>query len=245
MNNHALPLHTVRRQKLSDEIVRQLENLIVNNELNVGDALPPERDLAAQLGVSRNILREAISTMVQKGLLEVRQGSGTFVASPSVELLRDSLSFFVRFTDSGLFELLEARFALEVQIAELAARRSTEEDVALIVACLDELEHVLHDPDRYIEADIRFHAALARAAKNEILLLLLDSIRGALRENVRVLVTRHPHAVEDAMYYHRRITQAIQQGSGADARENMRMHLESVRLELHELESMDQNYPEK
>ena len=236
MNNRALPLHTVRRQKLSDEVVRQLENLILNNELSVGDALPPERELAAQLGVSRNILREAISTMVQKGLLEVRQGSGTFVASPSVELLRDSLSFFVRFNDSGLFDLLEARFALEVQIVELAARRSTPQDVAMIVDCYDELTRSVDDPDRYIEADIRFHAALARAAKNEILLLLLDSIRGALRENVRILVTHHPHAVEEAMFYHQRITQAIQQGSAADARENMRLHLESVRSGLHELE---------
>jgi GntR family transcriptional repressor for pyruvate dehydrogenase complex len=241
MNNRALHLQTIRRQKLSDEIVRQLENLIVNNELSVGDALPPERELAAQLGVSRNILREAISTMVQKGLLEVRQGSGTFVASPSIELLRDSLSFFVRFTDSGLFDLLEARFALEVQIAELAARRSTSEDVARVVGCLGELEHSLDDPDRYIEADIRFHAALARTAKNEILLLLLDSIRGAMRENVRVLVTRHPHAVENAMGYHRRIAQAIQRGSAPDARENMRLHLESVRLELHELEALQKN----
>jgi GntR family transcriptional repressor for pyruvate dehydrogenase complex len=238
MKDRALPLQAIRRQKLSDEIVRQLENLIVNNELSVGDALPPERELAAQLGVSRNILREAISTMVQKGLLEVRQGSGTFVASPSIDLLRDSLSFFVRFTDSGLYDLLEARFALEVQIAELAARRRTQEDVDLIVACLDDLERSVGNPDRYIEADIRFHATLARAAKKEILLLLLDSIRGALRENVRVLVTRHPQAVENAMHYHRRITQAIRQGSAADARENMRLHLESVRLELHELEAL-------
>lgn len=239
MNNRALPLQAIRRQKLSDEIVRQLENLIVNNELSVGDALPPERDLAVQLGVSRNILREAISTMVQKGLLEVRQGSGTFVASPSVELLRDSLSFFVRFTDSGLFDLLEARFALEVQIAELAALRSTPEDVALITTRLDELENSLDDPDRYIEADIRFHATLARAAKNEILLLLLDSIRGAMRENIRFLLSHHPDAVEDAMFYHRRITQAIQHGSAAEARENMRLHLESVRLELQGLETME------
>jgi GntR family transcriptional repressor for pyruvate dehydrogenase complex len=241
LSNPAFSLQTVHRQKLSDEIVRQLENMIVNNELSVGDALPPERDLAAQLGVSRNILRESISIMVQKGLLEVRQGSGTFVASPSIELIRDSLSLFVRFSDSGLYDLLEARFALEVQIAELAARRSTPQDVDLIVACFDELRQAVDDPDRYIEADIRFHAALARAAKNEILKILLDSIRGAMRENVRVLVTSHPQAVEEAMYYHQRITQAIQQGSATEARENMRMHLESVRLELHELE----NIPEK
>jgi GntR family transcriptional regulator, transcriptional repressor for pyruvate dehydrogenase complex len=238
VNNKPIHLQAVHREKLSNGIVHQLENLILNNALRVGDALLPERELATQLGVSRNILREAISTMVQKGLLEVRQGSGTFVASPSVEFLRDSLAFFVRFNKSGFFDLLEARFALEVQIAELAALRRTPEDVAHILASLEELNLVLEDPDRYIEADIQFHAALAIAAKNEILVLLLDSIRGAMRENIRVLIERNPPAVEDAMYYHHRIAQAIQEQSPADARENMRMHLESVRQELYELEAV-------
>jgi GntR family transcriptional repressor for pyruvate dehydrogenase complex len=234
-----LTIQTIHRQNLRDEIVRQLENLVLNNELSVGDALPPERELASQLGVSRNILREAISTMVQKGLLEVRQGSGTFVASPTVELLRDSLSFFVRFNESGFSDLLEARLGLEVQIAELAARRNTQADNELLEACLKELELVTDNSERYIEADILFHKALAQAAKNEILQLFLDSIRDAMRENIRLLLERHPKAVEEAMHYHRQIARAVQEHMPEEARNAMRAHLESVRQELHELEALE------
>jgi GntR family transcriptional repressor for pyruvate dehydrogenase complex len=236
METKYLPIQTVRRHRLSDEITQQLENLILNNELNIGDALPPERELAAQLGVSRNILREAINTMMQKGLLEVRQGLGTFIVSPTVDVLRDSLSFFVRFNVSGLFDLLEARLALEVQIAELAASRSTDEDHQQINLRLQEMEAVVGDPDQYIEADIRFHAALAKAAKNEILYLLLESIRGAMRENIRAVIERHTNAVQRAMPYHRQIAQAIQQGSPVAARDSMRAHLESLR---HDLQNYD------
>lgn len=234
-----LSLQTIHPQKLRDEISRQLENLILNNELSVGDALPPERGLALQLGVSRNILREAISSMVQKGLLEVRQGSGTFVASPTGELLRDSLSSFVRFNKTGFFDLLEARLGLEVQIAELAARRSTPEDHERVEKTLNELEAAVSDPQRYVEADILFHKALAVAAKNEILLLMLDSIRGATRENIRLLIERTPKAVEEAMRNHQEIARAVQAHQPEEARNAMRLHLESVRLELQELAALE------
>ncbi len=231
-----LSLQAVRPRRLSDDIVRQVERLILNEELRVGDALPPERELAAQLHVSRNILREAISMLVQKGLLEVRPGSGTFVARPSADFLRDSLDFFVRFHDTGLHDLIEARYALEVQIADLAARRATTEDLAFIDDSLRELEATVGDPERYIEADVCFHSAVARAARNEILQLLLDSIRGALRQNIRVLLQHHPTAVEDAMRSHRLIARAVREHSSERARIAMREHLESVQRQLEELD---------
>lgn len=231
-----LSLQAVRPRRLSDDIVRQVERLILNEELSVGDALPPERELAAQLHVSRNILREAISMLVQKGLLEVRPGSGTFVARPSADFLRDSLDFFVRFHDTGLHDLIEARYALEVQIADLAARRATTEDLAFIDDSLRELEATVGDPERYIEADVCFHSAVARAARNEILQLLLDSIRGALRQNIRVLLQHHPTAVEDAMRSHRLIARAVREHSSERARIAMREHLESVQRQLEELD---------
>lgn len=234
-----LSLHAVRPRRLSDDIVRQVENLILAEELGVGDVLPPERELAVQLEVSRNILREAISMLVQKGLLEVRPGSGTFVARPSAEFLRDSLVFFVRFHDSGLYDLIEARYALEVQIADLAAQRATEEDLQFIDDCLHKLEATVGDPERYIEADICFHSALAKAARNEILQLLLDSIRGALRENIRILLQHHPTAVEEAMRSHRRIARTVREHSAEKARAAMREHLESVKRHLEELEARD------
>jgi GntR family transcriptional repressor for pyruvate dehydrogenase complex len=239
-NTKELFLDTIPRQRLSDQIVRRLENLILNKELKLGDALPPERELAARLGVSRNILREAISTMIQKGLLEVRQGAGTFVACPSAELLSDSLTIFVRLNDSGFYDLLEARLALEVEIAELAARRCTDEDIRLISERFTELEAAADDPERYVETDVLFHTALAEAARNEVLQLLLDSIRGATRENIRVLVEQHKQAVTDAMRYHRRILKAIQQRSPEHARNAMREHLESVRRGIQELEAREE-----
>jgi GntR family transcriptional repressor for pyruvate dehydrogenase complex len=230
-------VQAVRHTRLTEEIVDQIERLILSNELRVGDALPPERDLAAQLEVSRNILREAISTLVQKGLLEVRAGSGTYVARPGADFLRDSLGFILRLNSSALYDLIEARYALEVQIADLAARRATEDDRALISNCLQEMEASSGEPESYVEADVRFHAALAAAARNKILQLLLDSIRGALRENIRVLLQHQPSSVQEAMVFHRRIAQGVQDRSPEAASQAMREHLESVRQGLQRLEA--------
>ena len=230
-----IKLHAVRHRRLNEEIVGQIEQLILNSELRVGDALPPERELASQLQVSRNILREAISMLVQKGLVVVRPGSGTYVARPSADFLRESLDFFVRFNASALYDLVEARRALEVQIADLAAQRATADDCQHIEACLRDLEAAVDDSECYVEADLCFHAALANATGNQILQLLLDSFRGALRKNIRVLL-EHPTAVEDAMRYHRRIARAVLQHSPEEARAAMGEHLEIVRQGLQELE---------
>ncbi|OGN75427.1 MAG: hypothetical protein A2X25_15310 [Chloroflexi bacterium GWB2_49_20] len=234
-----LTLQTVHRQRLSYEVVRQLEDLILSNDLSIGDVLPPERELAERLGVSRNILREAISSMVQKRLLEVRQGSGTYVACPTAELLGDSLTFFVKLNATGFYELLETRIALEVQIAELAAIRCNQEDIQIIESRLSELEVIVGDADQYVEADIRFHTSLAEAAKNTVLRLLLNTIRGATRENIRLLSKRHPTAIEEAMRHHRLIIKAIKQHHPEEAREAMRKHLDSVREDLQELETVN------
>lgn len=232
-----IKLEAIPHRHLAEQIVDRIERLILNEELHIGDALPPERELAAQLRVSRNILREAIRMLVQKGLVEVRQGSGTYIVRPNFDFLRDSLDFFIRFNKSAIFDLIEARRSIEVEIADLAARRATTEDRLLIAHCLDELEKCVGSIEPYVGADVRFHAALAKAAKNEIMKLLLDSIRGSLRENIRILVKHHPTAVSEAMVYHRRIALAVQQQNAAEARAAMGEHLESVRRDLLELDA--------
>jgi GntR family transcriptional repressor for pyruvate dehydrogenase complex len=229
-------LEAIPHRRLTEEIVDRIERLILNEELKVGDALPSERELAAQLQVSRNILREALGVLVQKGLLEVRAGSGTFVARPTTEFLRDTLDHFIRFNKSALFDLIEARRVIEVEIAEMAAERATHDDQVLIAAALERLESSVGSLEPYTEADVHFHSVLAHAAKSEILELLLDSIRGALRENIRVLVQHHPTAVEEAMGYHRRIAQAVCEHDPVEARTAMSEHLESVRRDLQDLD---------
>jgi DNA-binding FadR family transcriptional regulator len=230
-------LEAIPHRRLSEEIVDRIERLILNEELRVGDALPSERELAAQLHVSRNILREALGTLVQKGLLEVRPGSGTYIARPNTEFLRDTLDHFIRFNKTALFDLVEARRAIEVEIAEMAAQRATAEDLVLLDAALAQLEASVGKIVPYTEADIHFHSTLALIAKNGILELLLDSIRGTLRENIRVLVQHHPTAVEEAMNYHRRIARAVREHNSTEARAAMREHLDSVRRDLQDLDS--------
>ena len=230
-------LEAIPHRRLAEEIVDRVERLILNEEFQVGDALPPERDMAQQLGVSRNILREAIGVLEQKGLLQVRPGSGTYVARPTAEFLRDSLDSFFRFNKSALFDLIEARRSIEVEIAELAAERGSEEACQHIGECLANLERTVGTVEPYVDADVRFHEALAKAANNEILKLLLDSVRGALRENIRILVQLHPAAVSGAMVFHRRIAEAVQSHNPPAARAAMREHLESVRQELQQLEA--------
>ncbi|UCD27385.1 MAG: FadR family transcriptional regulator [Planctomycetota bacterium] len=235
----------VSHRRLAEEIADQIERMILNHELQIGDALPPERELAAQLQVSRNILREAITMLAQKGLLEVRPGSGTFVARPSAEFLEDSISFLIRFSKTALYDLLEARLLIEVEIAGLAAELGTEQDIALIAERLTQLEAESDDLDAYVEADIRFHTALARAAKNEIYRLLLSSIRGALRQNIRFFVKHNPAVLEEAHLYHQRILQAIQKRHPEEARAAMRQHLEVAHRGLQELEGQEEHFQSK
>ena len=152
--------------------------------------------------------------------------------APRLNSSRISIELYLRFNGPALLDLVEARRTIETEIAELAATRATEEDCQRIVECLAAMEAVVNIPDFYVNADVRFHAELARAAKNPVLELLLESIRGAMRENIRVVVLSHPTAVEEAMGFHRRIAQAIMSHSPESARIAMCEHLESVGRQL-------------
>jgi GntR family transcriptional repressor for pyruvate dehydrogenase complex len=244
VNAETSRFQAVPRRRLADEVADQIERLIVTHELNMGDALPPQRELASEMGVSRNILREAISKLVQKGLLEVHSGSGTYVAQPSVEFLRDTLSFFLHFNNSAFSDLIEARRCLEVEIAREAAKRATAESCQNVLACLELMEGALGDLELYVEADVRFHEALAKAAGNKILELLLSSIRGALRENIRLLLKHHPNAQSEAMQWHRRIAQAVQRHEPEAASLAMLEHINSVARGLREVQAQNTVSPE-
>jgi GntR family transcriptional repressor for pyruvate dehydrogenase complex len=225
----------VSSRRLTEEIADQVERLILSHDLLVGDALPPERTLADQMGVSRNILREAISMLTQKGLLEVRPGTGTFVISPGSEFLSDTLVNFINFSDTGLKDVVEARRSLEVEIAGLAAERATAEDIRKIKELISAMDEAGSDVDIYVESDVGFHEALASAADNEILKLLMQSFRRVLRENILVLVKNHPTARTESMQFHKQIARAVAKKNREEAQRAMRGHLESITSHLAEL----------
>lgn len=219
----------VRTSRLYEQIVQQIEESIVKGELKLGDQLPAERDLAHRFGVSRTAVREAVKALREKGLVEAYSGRGTFITDGTTQAVRQSLDLMVKIGQSeGLAHLAEVRAILEPEIAALAAMRIQESEVATMREAVAIMDKAGQDPDAYIEADLDFHLALAEGAANPLILSLLDSIVGLLREQ-RMRIFRVPGGPERGQVYHKRILEAVERHDAEKARAAMRAHLEQVR----------------
>lgn len=219
----------IQTSRLYEQIVQQIEDSIVNGALKPGDQLPAERELAVQFGVSRTAVREAVKTLREKGLVEAYSGRGTFITNGTSNAIRQSLDRMVKIGQpEGVIHLAEVRAILEPEIAALAATRIEEQQVATMREAVAVMDLAKHDPDAYIEADLDFHLSLAEAAANPLILSLIDSIVGVLREQ-RLRIFNVPGGPERGQVHHKRILAAIEQRNPEKARQAMRVHLEQVR----------------
>ena len=219
----------VRTSRLYEQIVQQIEESILKGALKPGDQLPAERELAQNFGVSRTAVREAVKALREKGLVEAYSGRGTFITNGTSQAIRQSLDFMSRIGQlEGLAHLAELRQILEPEIAALAAVRIEEQLLASMREAVATMDRNLHDPDAYIEADLDFHLALAEAAANPLVLSLLDSIVGLLREQ-RLRIFRIDGGPERGQFHHKRILASIEARDPEEARSAMRAHLGQVR----------------
>jgi GntR family transcriptional repressor for pyruvate dehydrogenase complex len=219
----------VRTSRLYEQIVQQIEESILKGTLKPGDQLPAERDLAQRFGVSRTAVREAVKAMREKGLVEAYSGRGTFITDGTSRVIRQSFDLMVKIGQpEGSTHLAEVRAILEPEIAALAATRSQESDLATMREAVAVMERAGQDADAYIEADLDFHLALAEAAANPLILALIDSIVGLLREQ-RLRIFEVPGGPERGQVHHKRILEAMEKRDADKAREAMRAHLEQVR----------------
>jgi len=223
--------HEVTRGRLYEEIVSQIQDLIIQEQLQPGDKLPPERQLIKQFGVSRTVVREAIRALEEKGLVEVKHGRGVYVAQLSSDSVSESLALLFRVRKSSLMALLEVREILEVEIAGLAAQRATEEDKEEMEQALRHEAELLDSLGEYVEADLRFHELLTKAAHNEVLPILLNPLAELLRESRRV-TSEPPGSTKLSLQGHREIFKAVKNGDKEQAREAMRQHFHMVRKTL-------------
>ena len=218
----------VKTSRLFEQIVKQVEDSILKGQLKPGDQLPAERDLAQRFGVSRTAVREAVKTLREKGMVEAYSGRGTFVTDGTSHAIRQSLDLMIRINQQeGLANLAELRLVLEPEIAGLAATRIEEQLLSTMREAVVVMDRNLQDPDAYVEADLDFHLALAEAAGNPLILSLLDSIVGLLREQ-RSRIFEVEGGPERGQFHHKRILAAIEQRDAEAAREAMRAHLQQV-----------------
>jgi GntR family transcriptional repressor for pyruvate dehydrogenase complex len=219
----------VKTSRLYEQIVQQVEESILQGHLKPGDQLPAERDLAQSFGVSRTAVREAVKTLREKGLVEAYSGRGTFVTNGTSHAIRQSLDLMIRVSQQeGSVHLAELRQVLEPEIAALAALRIEEQLLTTMREAVTAMDRSLHDPEAYIEADLDFHLALAEAVGNPLILSLLDSIVGLLREQ-RSRIFTVDGGPERGQFHHKQILQAIERRDSDAARDAMRAHLEQVR----------------
>lgn len=221
----------VRTSRLYEQIVQQIEESILKGNLKPGDQLPAERDLAQRFGVSRTAVREAVKALREKGLVEAYSGRGTFITDGTSNAVRQSLDLMVKIGQpEGLTHLAEARAILEPEIAAMAAARCQEAELATMREAVAVMDGAGRDPDAYIEADLDFHLALAEAAANPIILSLIDSIVGLLREQ-RLRIFRVHGGPERGQIHHKKILEAVERHDPETAREAMKAHLEQVKTD--------------
>ena len=219
----------VRTSRLYEQIVQQIEDSIVKGELKPGDQLPAERELAQRFGVSRTAVREAVKALREKGLVEAYSGRGTFITDGTTQAVRQSLDLLVKIGQAdGSHHLAEMRAIIEPEIAALAASRIQDTELATMREAVGVMDRSSQDPEAYIEADLDFHLALAEGAANPLILSLLDSIVGLLREQ-RLRIFAVPGGPGRGQLHHKRILEAVEQHNPEKARDAMRAHLEQVR----------------
>jgi GntR family transcriptional repressor for pyruvate dehydrogenase complex len=214
---------------LYEQIVQQIEDSVLKGKLKPGDQLPAERELAQQLGVSRTAVREAVKTLREKGLVEAYSGRGTFITDGTSQAARQSFDLMIKLGQpEGSPHLAELRLILEPGIAALAAVRATEENISMMREAVEVMERSQKDPAAYIEADLDFHLALAEAVANPLILSLIDSIVGLLREQ-RIRIFNIEGGPQRGQVHHKRILAAMERRDSEMARSAMRAHLEQVR----------------
>jgi GntR family transcriptional repressor for pyruvate dehydrogenase complex len=214
---------------LYEQIVQQIEESVLKGTLKPGDQLPAERELAQRLGVSRTAVREAVKTLREKGLVEAYSGRGTFITDGTSQAARQSFDLMVKVgQQEGSPHLAELRLILEPGIAALAAARIQEPEIVALREAVAVMDGAQRDPEAYIEADLDFHLALAEAVENPLILSLIDSIVGLLREQ-RIRIFNVEGGPQRGQIHHKRILEAVERHDPELARNAMRSHLEQVR----------------
>lgn len=196
----------VERKGLPEVVAATIEDAILDGTFVAGSQLPSEQQLAAQFGVSRNVVREAFKFLKERGLINVLNGSGAYVCQPSAETTSNALGRYIRLigASESVAALYEARRILEGQNIRLAAERSTDEDLALLADCLKRMKEHGGDIEKWAQADLEFHLAIASATHNPFLRVLLeplvDQIRGVIAKPYDV-----PGAVERGLEAHTKL----------------------------------------
>lgn len=201
--------------------------MIKSGILKPGDQLPPERELAARMGVGRPAVREALRALQMLRMVEIRHGDGTYVSSLDPGSLAEPYEVLLSIGTMSLDHLFEARRVFEVGIAVLAARRIDQEGIDRLRRCVAEARSVKDDPARFLELDMELHSIIVEATGNPVLKIIMSSLTGLLKAS-RELTVIVPGVREQVVADHEQIVEAIAARDAERSGRSVGEHLDHV-----------------
>jgi GntR family transcriptional repressor for pyruvate dehydrogenase complex len=225
-----LSFQPIKTKKIYEEIVEQLKGMISRGDLQPGNKLPAERDMAESLGVSRASVREALTALETMGILDIRPGEGTFVKRTSDSKTFEPLTLLLGFERNPEAQMMEVRRILETESAALAAVRSTTEDLQKIEASLLVMK-TAKSVQEAVEADLRFHYSIAEATKNTVLLRIMNTVSDLMHHTFRQAredLYANPNLGPRIISEHDAINKAIQERKPDEAWAKMLEHINNI-----------------
>ncbi|KEA63245.1 DMSP demthylase transcriptional regulator [Marinobacterium lacunae] len=232
-----MEFNPVSQQNLPRQIADQIRNAIADGTLNADDRLPTEEELAKRFRVSRPTIREALKRLAAQNLVRSRRGptGGTFINRPDIAELGEGLSSSTRLlaglNSLSLEEIIQCRLELEQLCATLAADNRSEEDLARMEAALSAQRKLVDQPEQFCTADVGFHRALADAAGNKLLSLLMHSVIEGLQPVSNMVAFRYPER-DLIIEQHQALCEAIAQRDSKAAREQIARQVETLSSQL-------------
>ena len=222
-----LDLTPIDIPKAADVLAEVLREQILDGQLGVGASLPSERELAAQSGLSRATVREALLILEVEGLVMTRTGrnGGTEVMRPRTETVQRSIQTFIRGQGIRFESVLQAREAIEPQSARLAAFHHTDEDWAGLVTSHRHIQDCISDVPAFLQANLKWHVALVRASHNELLIAFTQAISQAVYEATDLRGFNSPDVRQAVVKAHQKVMDAIEQRDGDAAWRRMGRHV--------------------
>ncbi len=221
----------IKNNKVYEQVIEQIKNLIYEGKIKRGDKLPSERELKERLNVSRASIREAFSALEMIGLIESRHGEGTFIKKNQERNLLEPLSLILLLEENCVEELVELRRVLEVDAARFAAIRADHEELEDMKMYISDLALSSGFEEKSVQADKFFHYTIARASKNKVLYDTMVSISEAMDfhiKNTRTKLVSQKESCERFLSQHQKIYQAIQEKNSKEAMQAMNEHLDYV-----------------
>lgn len=241
-----MPFQPVTPEKLSQAVIGQIEKLILRGILRPGERLPPERELAERLNVSRPSLRDAIGALQEAGLLTAKAGAGVYVADVLGSAFAPALVELFARHDEAVFDYLSFRRDMEGLAAERAATHGSDTDLAVVQAVFDKMEaaHGKRNGDEEAQLDAQFHMAIIEASHNVVMLHMMRSMYELLRGGVfynRQVMFKQRTTRAALLDQHRAINDALQARDAAKARTAVEAHLDYVEKALTNQKKADRN----